>query len=96
MTLYILQDAAAILSTGRDIRGGDAGRQLLNRANDRIERSHGYIATELKAAAPAIRKAIIAAVFAWLRLQFPVLNLASAAAAAAVIQSLLEHRKARE
>lgn len=93
--LYLLQDAAAMLSTGRDIRDRDAGRQLLTRAAERLEASRGYIGQELKTAAPAIRKAIIAAAFAWLRVQFPALNAVSAVAAAGLIQSLLENRKAR-
>jgi hypothetical protein len=93
--IYLLQDAAAILSTGRDIRTADAGRQLLARAAERLEASRGYIGQELRNAAPAIRKAIIAAAFAWLRVQFPALNAVSAVAAARLIQSLLENRKAR-
>ena len=92
--IHLLQDAAAILSTGRDIRDADAGRQLLKRAAERLEASRGYIGQELKNAAPAIRKAIVAAAFAWLRVQFPALNAVSAVAAARLIQSLLENRKA--
>lgn len=91
--IYILKDAAAMLSTGRDVTSGESARQLISRAATRLDSSRGFIAQELSNSSPAIRKAIIAAAFAWLRIQFPALNAVSAVAAAGLIQSLLEHRK---
>lgn len=85
--------AAELLVAGGDIRGR-YGYQTLSRVVEaRVQTSHEAIAVKLREARPVIRKAILAAAFAWLRVQFPVLNAVSAVAAAKLLSELIATRK---
>lgn len=88
-----LQAASKVLVAGLDVRGRDGFRTVSTIVEGRIESSNETIAQRLREARPAIRKAIIAAAFAWLRVQFPVLNAVSAVAAAKLLSELIHHRK---
>lgn len=85
--------AAQLLGTGADIRGRDGYQTLSRVVEARVQTSHEAIAVKLREARPVIRKAILAAAFAWLRIQFPVLNSVSAVAAAKLLSELIASRK---
>lgn len=85
--------AAQLLVTGSDIRGRDGYKTLSRVVENRLQTSHEAIAAKLREARPVIRKAILAAAFAWLRVQFPVLNAVSAVAAAGLLSDLVSTRK---
>jgi hypothetical protein len=93
LTSHVLQDAAALAVTGSDFRSANGFKRLNGITEQRISKSEHPAAVQLRMARPAIRKAIVAAVFTWLRIQFPVLNTAAAVYAADVLRSLLTNRK---
>ena len=92
LTWHALQDASQLLVIGEDIRA-PAGLARLNRIAERRIAQHAgrdHVAALLQELSPAFRKAVVAVVFAWLRVQFPVLNAPAAVAAAGVLHSLLK------
>jgi hypothetical protein len=91
-----LHVAAQLLVSGEDIRGKTGYATVARVVESRIGTSHAAIAKQLRDAAPYVRKAILAAAFGWLRLQFPVLNAVSAVAASELIVKLLQSRNFNE
>lgn len=95
-TAAALSDAAQLAVIGEDFRSPAGFRRLNRIAEARIAKDSGTWATYLREASPAIRKAILAAVFGWLRAQFPILNAPAAVAAAGVLVTLLRTRNDAE
>lgn len=92
ITVELFQAAATLLVSGQDVRGKNGYIVLSRLLEQRLSTSHEEIAARIQAARPVIRKAILAAAFAWLRIQFPALNAVSAVAAAELITKLLRSR----